>query len=285
MGVGVDCILIFSWRYALALSPKYQRQRQKTISFSRMSISISFAPQKFGFPRGLAQRLLQRGPFAVQSRHWHHYVQPGRTMPSNSARYRPAQSLGPIHAKRRHPPTPSILHLCPNCFTSLGWAASTTPHSTASDPAEEEALLCLEQGTQKLEEGDVEGAKILYQRSVDIKRNASSLFNLGVTHYHLSSYSFRIRWSLFETQPYEKRSLTKPSILGQLPLSSNHLAQMHIPVRPVSPPRSEPSLLTHPLLCSDLASAYLSHSRSRPDLALQHLQRVFYFPPLQPQFI
>ena len=77
----------------------------------------------------------------------------------------------------------------------------------------------------------MEGAKILYQRSVDIKRNASSLFNLGVTHYHLSSYSFRIRWSLFETQPHEKRSLMKLSILGKLPLSSNHLAQMHIPVR------------------------------------------------------
>jgi len=131
----------------------------------------------------------------------------------------------------------------------IGWAASTTPHSTASDPAEEEALLCLEQGTQKLEEGDVEGAKILYQRSVDIKRNASSLFNLGVTHYHLSSYSFRIRWSLFVTQPHEKRSLTKLSILGQLPLSSNHLAQMHIPVRLVPHPSSEPSLLTHLLLC------------------------------------
>ena len=75
-------------------------------------------------------------------------------------------------------------------FYLTGWATSRTPHSTASDPAEEEALLCLEQGTQKLEEGDVEGAKKLYQRSVDIKRNASSLFNLGVTHYHLSSYFF-----------------------------------------------------------------------------------------------
>jgi len=276
----------FLWRYALVLSPTYQRQRQKTISFSRMSISVSFALQNFGFPRGLAPRL-QRGPFALQSRHWHRYVQSTRTMPSNSARYRPAPSPGPIHAKRRHPFQRHQFHilLCPNCFTSLGWAASTTPHSTASDPAEEEALLCLEQGTQKLEEGDVEGAKFLYQRSVDIKRNASSLFNLGVTHYHLSSYSFRIRWSLFETQPHEKRSLTKLSILGQLPLSSNHLAQMHIPVRPVSPPRSEPSLLTHPLLCSDLASAYLNHPRSRPDLALQHLQRVSCFPPLQPQFI
>lgn len=69
-----------------------------------------------------------------------------------------------------------------------GLATSTTPHSTAVDPAETEALLCLEKGTQKLEEGDVEGAKTLYQRSVDIKRDAGSLFNLGVTHYHLSEY-------------------------------------------------------------------------------------------------
>ena len=27
----------------------------------------------------------------------------------------------------------------------------------------------------------------LYQRSVDVKKTASSLFNLGVTHYHLST--------------------------------------------------------------------------------------------------
>ncbi len=70
---------------------------------------------------------------------------------------------------------------------STGWATSTTPHSTATDPAEVEASRCLEQGTQKLEEGDLEAAKNLYKRSADIKRNASSLFNLGVTHYHLSS--------------------------------------------------------------------------------------------------
>lgn len=54
------------------------------------------------------------------------------------------------------------------------------------DIAASEAMACLEQGTQKLEEGDVEGAKALYQRSVDIKRDAGALFNLGVTHYHLS---------------------------------------------------------------------------------------------------
>jgi hypothetical protein len=75
------------------------------------------------------------------------------------------------------------------CSNFEGWATSTTPHSTASDPAEVAAIEFLEQGTQKLEEGDVQGAKELYQRSVEIKRNASSLFNLGVTHYHLSMFS------------------------------------------------------------------------------------------------
>ncbi|KIM56493.1 hypothetical protein SCLCIDRAFT_29537 [Scleroderma citrinum Foug A] len=68
------------------------------------------------------------------------------------------------------------------------WATSITPHSTPSDPAEAEAMKCLEQGTQKLEENDLQGAKQLYKRSVEIKRNASSLFNLGVTHYHLKEF-------------------------------------------------------------------------------------------------
>jgi hypothetical protein len=72
-----------------------------------------------------------------------------------------------------------------------GWATSVTPQSSAYDPAEAEALRCLEQGTTKLEEGDVQGAKSLYQRSTYIKRNASSLFNLGVTHYHLSLSFYR----------------------------------------------------------------------------------------------
>jgi len=113
----------------------------------------------------------------------------------------------------------------------IGFASSTTPHSIATDPAEEEALLCLEQGTQKLEEGDVEGAKKLYQRSVEIKRNASSLFNLGVTHYHLSSYSKPdLIVALRNSTPFE-RSSTKQSILGHPLLSSSHPAQMPIPVR------------------------------------------------------
>jgi hypothetical protein len=85
----------------------------------------------------------------------------------------------------------------PYVFISrTGWATSVTPHSTAADPAEAEAAQCLEQGTQKLEEGDVEAAKTLYQRSVEIKRNASSLFNLGVTHYHLSVF-FVLCWSWY----------------------------------------------------------------------------------------
>ncbi|KIL65552.1 hypothetical protein M378DRAFT_10679 [Amanita muscaria Koide BX008] len=80
------------------------------------------------------------------------------------------------------------LHAVGPSRPSRRWATSVTPHSTASDPAETEALRCIEQGTAKLEEGDVGAAKELYKRSVDIKRNASSLFNLGVTHYHLKEY-------------------------------------------------------------------------------------------------
>lgn len=80
---------------------------------------------------------------------------------------------------------PFLRILSSNCLCS-GSATSTTPHSTTTDPAETEAQVCLEKGTQKLEEGDIEGAKALYQRSVNIKRDAGSLFNLGVTHYHLS---------------------------------------------------------------------------------------------------
>ena len=30
----------------------------------------------------------------------------------------------------------------------------------------------------------------LYKRSVEMKRSASGLFNLGVTHYHLSAFFY-----------------------------------------------------------------------------------------------
>ncbi|KAH7890727.1 TPR-like protein [Phlebopus sp. FC_14] len=123
------------------------------------------------------------------------------------------------------------------------WATSTTPHSSASDPAEVEAMQCLEQGTQKLEEGDVQGAKGLYKRSVEIKRNASSLFNLGVTHYHLKEYDDAI-------------AAWKESIALQ----------------PTSPDAH-----------TNLASAYIISPVSRPDLALHHLHIAASLSPEDPE--
>ncbi|TFY74826.1 hypothetical protein EWM64_g9185 [Hericium alpestre] len=126
---------------------------------------------------------------------------------------------------------------------SQRWATSTTPHSTASDPAETEALQCLEQGTQKLEEGDVQGAKEAYQRSVDIKRNASSLFNLGVTHYHLKEFD-------------EAINAWKESIALQPSSADAH---------------------------TNLASAYIISPIARPDLALHHLSIASSLAPEDPE--
>ncbi|KAF9526139.1 hypothetical protein CPB83DRAFT_770842 [Crepidotus variabilis] len=124
-----------------------------------------------------------------------------------------------------------------------GWATSVTPQSSASDPAETEALKCLEQGTTKLEEGDLQGAKSLYQRSNEIKRSASSLFNLGVTHYHLKEYDDAI-------------SSWKESISLQ----------------PSSPDAH-----------TNLASAYIISPVSRPDLALHHLGIACSLSPEDPE--
>jgi hypothetical protein len=235
-----------------------------------------FAPlRNYIFPRALALRLPGGlcSPNAFQSRYF--------ARSEHFAHFHPTLQRGPFHTKRRRHltiPAPFNGQLVLQfhidfvliVLLHIGFASSTTPHSIASDPAEEEALLCLEQGTQKLEEGDVEGAKKLYQRSVDIKRNASSLFNLGVTHYHLSPYSKLFCPSLFGTQPHLKRSSTKRSILGHLLLSSNHPARIRILVRTFLP---FPMLPTQTWRSStDLASAYLNHPHSRPELALQHLQ-------------
>ncbi|PCH44791.1 TPR-like protein [Wolfiporia cocos MD-104 SS10] len=122
-------------------------------------------------------------------------------------------------------------------------ATSTTAHSTTLDPAETEAMQCLEEGTQKLEEGDVQAAKALYQRSVDIKRTASSLFNLGVTHYHLKEYD-------------EAIAAWKESIALQ----------------PSSPDAH-----------TNLASAYIISPVSRPDLALHHLHVATTLSPEDPE--
>ncbi|KAJ8585990.1 TPR-like protein [Rhizopogon salebrosus TDB-379] len=123
------------------------------------------------------------------------------------------------------------------------WATSTTPHSTASDPAEVEAMQCLEQGTQKLEEGDIQGAKELYERSVEIKRNASSLFNLGVTHYHLKDFDNAI-------------AAWKESVALQPASADAH---------------------------TNLASAYIISPVARPDLALHHLHIAASLSPEDPE--
>ncbi|KAI0945607.1 hypothetical protein AcW1_001788 [Taiwanofungus camphoratus] len=128
-------------------------------------------------------------------------------------------------------------------FASRRWATSTTAHSTTLDPAEVEALQCLEEGTQKLEEGDVQAAKASYQRSVHIKRTASSLFNLGVTHYHLKEYD-------------EAIAAWKESIALQ----------------PSSPDAH-----------TNLASAYIISPVSRPDLALHHLHIAASLAPEDPE--
>jgi hypothetical protein len=166
-------------------------------------------PLRYIFPRALALRLPVGlcSPNAFQPRYY--------TRAEHFAHCHPTRLRGPFHTKRRrHLTIPAPFNgqlilqfhidFVPIVLPHIGFASSTTPHSIASDPAEEEALFCLEQGTQKLEEGDVEGAKKLYQRSVDIKRNASSLFNLGVTHYHLSSYSKLIVLAFWNSTPFEE---------------------------------------------------------------------------------
>ncbi|KIJ55350.1 hypothetical protein M422DRAFT_57828 [Sphaerobolus stellatus SS14] len=124
------------------------------------------------------------------------------------------------------------------------WATSTTPHSVPTDPGEAEALSCLERGTQKLEEGDVEAAKKLYERSVEIKKTPSSLFNLGVTYYHLKDFKSAI-------EAWEECVALSPNS-----------ADAH----------------------TNLASAYiLSPDNARPDLAIQHLQIASELAPEDPE--
>ena len=114
-------------------------------------------------------------------------------------------------------------------LTFPGWATSTTAHSYASDPAEAEAVRCLEQGTLKLEEGDVNTAKDLYQRSVEIKRSPSALFNLGVTHYHLSK-RFIMRAGTSPSN-FLQRNLTRQLLPGKSPLSCSRQVRTLTPVR------------------------------------------------------
>ncbi|OCH91272.1 TPR-like protein [Obba rivulosa] len=130
-----------------------------------------------------------------------------------------------------------------NFVSTRRWATSTTPYSTSADPAEVEANKVLAEGTQKLEDGDLQGAKDLYKRSVEIKRQPSSLFNLGVAHYHLREYDEAIEaW--------------KESIALQPDSADAH---------------------------TNLASAYIISPAPRPDLALHHLQVATSLCPEDPE--
>ncbi|KIY52839.1 TPR-like protein [Fistulina hepatica ATCC 64428] len=112
-----------------------------------------------------------------------------------------------------------------------------------TDPADAEARRCLEEGTVKLEEGAVEAAKELYHRSIEIKRTASALFNLGVTHYHLQEYEQAI-------------SAWKESIALQPSSADAH---------------------------TNLASAYIISPIPRADLALHHLRIASSISPEDPE--
>ncbi|KAI5999504.1 TPR-like protein [Pisolithus albus] len=201
-----------------------------------------------------------------------------------------AGRLGVLHTKSvsRLLPVDIRLGRIP-CHRHLAkrWATSTTPHSTASDPADIEAMRCLEQGTQKLEENDLQGAKELYRRSVEIKRNASSLFNLGVTHYHLSTSLFPI---------YEKNIQAMPISYSLVEEFDEAIAawKESIELQPDSPDvhtSKHSSVVTsrcadmtrNPSHISDLASAYIISPVSRPDLALHHLHIAASLAPEDPE--
>ncbi|OCB86419.1 TPR-like protein [Sanghuangporus baumii] len=125
------------------------------------------------------------------------------------------------------------------------FATSTTPHSTTTDPAEAEAQLCLEKGTQKLEEGDIEGAKALYQRQL-----TSSLLVL-----------------LF-------RSMTLQFLNNIQEEFDDAIAawKESIELQPSSPDAH-----------TNLASAYIISPVSRPDLALHHLRIASSLAPEDPE--
>ncbi|KAF8629067.1 hypothetical protein AX15_003564 [Amanita polypyramis BW_CC] len=126
---------------------------------------------------------------------------------------------------------------------SRRWATSVTPHSSVSDPAESEVLRCLERATLKFEEGDPHAAKELYKRCIEIRRNAISLFNLGVTHYNLKEYD-------------EAIALWKELIALQPSYPNAHLNMGH---------------------------AYMVALRPRPDLALHHLKIASSLAPENPE--
>jgi len=128
------------------------------------------------------------------------------------------------------------------CITQTR-AASSASGPFVTDPTDAEAVKALEEGTRRLEDGDLEGATACYERSVQIRRTAHTLYNLGVIRYHAKNYEAAIQaW------------------------------QESIDLEPSSPDAH-----------TNLASAYIMSPVSRPDLALKHLRTAFSLSPDDPE--
>lgn len=123
------------------------------------------------------------------------------------------------------------------------YATSTTPTSSALDPADEESQRLLEEGTSHLESGDLQKAKLSYERSLQIKPNSSALFNLGVCYYHDRNLDGAI-------DAWNKSLKLAPES-----------ADAH----------------------TNLASAYVLSKPSRPDLAVSHLKTAASLTPDDPE--
>lgn len=111
-------------------------------------------------------------------------------------------------------------------------ATSTTPHSSFKDPALEESQRHLEIGGVALEAGNIADAKLAYERAIEISESPSAYFNLGVCHYASKEIDKAIE-------------------------AWTHTIQL-----------SPESADAH----TNLASAYVMSSPSRPDLAIEHLK-------------
>ncbi|SHO79656.1 Uncharacterized protein MSYG_4006 [Malassezia sympodialis ATCC 42132] len=67
--------------------------------------------------------------------------------------------------------------------SALGYATEKSPEVSLNDPTEQEAQKLLESGTLKLEVGDTEGAMADYRQSIEVHKNASAYYNLGICQY------------------------------------------------------------------------------------------------------
>ena len=62
----------------------------------------------------------------------------------------------------------------------LGFASTDSAAPSVEDPTEHTAMEAMQEGNKHLEEGDIQGARDQYSKSVEIKPTASGCFNLGV---------------------------------------------------------------------------------------------------------